>query len=775
MTLGAVALLIQYESLLAGVAAAVVAVALVAGAIVLSRAQHEPEAAVAVAWMGCVYAALGGLMLVLRQDVDFFGYPVACAGAGALVAGLICVVGLGEGRTLALPPVVVGAIFLATGLLTEAGSFDPAVVLTTALAIVVLAGSVFPWLALGVTGTKVDQLFAPADITADPAEIDPARVGADARVAHQILVAVSATVGLLLVLVAPLAVSLGSVRHAARGGRLPGRDAAHPAVPHRPRGARRPGLRHPRPGLGRDLAAVDASRLAAHRGGHARRHRRGPARGHAASPAPRRCGAAGSATSPRPSACWRCCRSWCSRPASTPRSGARAMATKKDLVEAYSFSRRRLVTAFLSGAPGGREVEPSRPGRTVVGGLALAVLLIAGAAIASVLASRTEEDWNKVGLVVSREEAAPYVILDESEDPTLIPVINITSAQLILGVERAEPTYVSQDVIEDQTPGDPIGIAGAPQTLPRPKQFIESGWTSCTDDRHRDHDGRLRRAADLDLARTSAPWSKSDDAYYVLATSSDDDDHQRTYRYPVPVPRNPANDPADGLLLALGIEDVRSEATEVPLDWLNLFPEGGVLGADSFDFEDGGKLLNEEGYPSEARVGDYIEDGNRPALVLTSEGPSALSDFALAVLKNTLFTKRKEPPNPVEMERPSAVATERTYTDAPVARRPACSRRTGEPCARLVARTGDVPRVRLAEEPRGAAVPDPTVPADQKTVVIDPGHGAFVRIGDWDDTEGGDAYVIDPRGKTYLARGPEHAGEARLRRRRRAGDHRTPG
>ena len=43
------------------------------------------------------------------------------------------------------------------------------------------------------------------------------------------------------------------------------------------------------------------------------------------------------------------------------------MATKKDLVEAYSFSRRRLVTAFVSGAPGGREVEPARPGRSIVG------------------------------------------------------------------------------------------------------------------------------------------------------------------------------------------------------------------------------------------------------------------------------------------------------------------------------------------------------------------------------------------------------------------------
>ena len=37
---------------------------------------------------------------------------------------------------------------------------------------VVMAGSVFPWLALGVTGTSVDQLYSPADITADPAEID---------------------------------------------------------------------------------------------------------------------------------------------------------------------------------------------------------------------------------------------------------------------------------------------------------------------------------------------------------------------------------------------------------------------------------------------------------------------------------------------------------------------------------------------------------------------------------------------------------------------------
>ena len=78
MALGGVALFIQ-DSLLAAVAAAVVALTLVAGAIVLSRAQREPEAAVAVAWMGTFYAAVAGIMLA--PDGLVFGLPVAYAGA----------------------------------------------------------------------------------------------------------------------------------------------------------------------------------------------------------------------------------------------------------------------------------------------------------------------------------------------------------------------------------------------------------------------------------------------------------------------------------------------------------------------------------------------------------------------------------------------------------------------------------------------------------------------------------------------------------------------
>lgn len=210
MALGAVALVVQEGSQLAAAAAATVALALVAGAIVLSRVQVEAEAAVAVAWMGAGYAAVAGLMLAPEGGLtDGSGYPVACAGLGALLAGLVCLVGLGEGRTLLIPPVVVGAVFAATGLLVESTDVDPTILLPVVMTVVVMIGSVFPWLALGVTKTTVEQLCSTADITADPDEVDPRRVGADARVAHEILVAISGTVGLLLVLIAPVAASRG--------------------------------------------------------------------------------------------------------------------------------------------------------------------------------------------------------------------------------------------------------------------------------------------------------------------------------------------------------------------------------------------------------------------------------------------------------------------------------------------------------------------------------------------------------------------------------------
>ena len=263
----------------------------------------------------------------------------------------------------------------------------------------------------------------------------------------------------------------------------------------------------------------------------------------------------------------------------------------------------------------------------MVGGLALAVLLVAGAAIASVLASRTPEDWNQVGLVVTRgDQPATYVILEEKEVPELIPVINITSAQLILGAD-VKATSVDQEVVDEQTPGIPIGILGAPQTLPRPKQFIETGWTACTDDQV---GIAVNVSQDENVERTTseAIVVKSVDSYWLIATSSSREaDDQRAYRYRI------SEAEGDQFFGELRTSVRRAQAIEVPPEWLALFPEGGEIGPAGFDLPRFGKLALDSPVPG-ANVGDYIVlDDGRGAMV-DDNGYQPLDPFALAMLQN---------------------------------------------------------------------------------------------------------------------------------------------
>ena len=423
------------------------------------------------------------------------------------------------------------------------------------------------------------------------------------------------------------------------------------------------------------------------------------------------------------------------------------MATKKDLVEAYSFSRRRLVTAFLSGAPGGREVEPARPGRTVVGGLALAVLLIAGAAIASVLASRTPEDWNKIGLIATRgDQPAAYVILEEAESPQLVPVINLTSAQLILGAD-VKATWVDQEVVDEQTPGIPIGILGAPQTLPRPEQFIESGWTACTDDQvgiavDVSHQERVERTTSEAIVVQSA------DAYWLIATSSSQEGReQRTYRYPI------SEEESDQLLVDFRL-GARAQAITVPAEWLALFPEGGEIGADGFGVPHLGEPA-EDSPVAGAKVGDYIPLGDGGAMVVDG-GFQPIDGFALAVLKNAGLpsggpTALSGGP-PQDYDEPAYLASHWPDTSpAPL---------SSPPCAQLDAAPGQVPRAWLAGSPTGNAESpeqgaEGEIPDDQRRVTVDRGHGAFALDGTWDSTSSESMLVIDPLGKAYpLSGGP---------------------
>ena len=319
------------------------------------------------------------------------------------------------------------------------------------------------------------------------------------------------------------------------------------------------------------------------------------------------------------------------------------MATKRDLVEAHQFSRRRLITAFVSGAPGGREVEPARPGRALVGGLALALLVVAGGAVTGLIFGRDEADWKQPGLVISKDRGQAYVISTPDDDELVIrPVINITSARLILGSD-AEPTYVSEEAINAEKIGEPIGILNAPANVPDEDDLVESGWTACTS-----AESGLR----LTLARrpgvAPAPGAgflvESRGVRYVIAQSglpsqSGGGEQPSAYAYALP------SDPGaqDNLLRDLGLS-VGADATKVTTEWLALWPVGGALVWETFGISGAGSPApyagGSSGIPRQARVGDIV---TTPAesVVLAEEGPRPLDAFALAVLRNASIDGRQ--------------------------------------------------------------------------------------------------------------------------------------
>jgi type VII secretion integral membrane protein EccD len=212
LLLGAGALGTQHGSHSADAARAVafaLAVVLLAVAVLFSRERGETLAAVTSGHLACLYAAVGASCSARLTPLS--GDALALAGGGVLVAGLIALLGMSGERLLMVPAVVTGSLCAATGLLMRATTLDPALPLTTVLTLVVLATSGFPALVLSTSGTGRHALSPTPSSPTDAGGVDMARLAADCRLAREILLAISATAGVLLVGLAPFAVSLGMV------------------------------------------------------------------------------------------------------------------------------------------------------------------------------------------------------------------------------------------------------------------------------------------------------------------------------------------------------------------------------------------------------------------------------------------------------------------------------------------------------------------------------------------------------------------------------------
>jgi hypothetical protein len=397
----------------------------------------------------------------------------------------------------------------------------------------------------------------------------------------------------------------------------------------------------------------------------------------------------------------------------------------------------------------------------LLGGLVLAVVLLAGGAVAGFLGPHDPDEWARPGLVVSDRTGASYLVLEAGGRPTLRPVLNTTSARLALEAGGLRPRVVAQEAIDDRPIGTAVGIAGAPATLPSPSRLVQSGWSACVGD------GlglRVRVAAPPAVRRLpgSGLVVVSRGVRYVVARSAADGTAAptaRAYRLPGG-PRGTGEQ--DALLEELGLP-IRAEATAVPPRWLALFPRGGDLGWAGFGLSGFGRpapAAGSLGVPAGARVGDVLTTGGGRFL-LTGRGPADLTAFALTVYRHVatpggLLTDgpSREGGAPLAFRGGDVPGTDRAGKPYLAARWPASRLRPvpGRPCAELATRDRAAPTVLLATDPVG----DGQVGAGVEPMVAS-GWGAYVQAGGWGGRARGSPFVVDAAGVASPVVGPEAA------------------
>jgi hypothetical protein len=422
------------------------------------------------------------------------------------------------------------------------------------------------------------------------------------------------------------------------------------------------------------------------------------------------------------------------------------MATKKDLVEAHAFSRRRLVTAFVSGAPGGREVEPVRPGRVLIGGVALSVLLLAGAAIAGFLLGRPPAQWlDANSFVISKDTGEQYVVLRGGDDPLLQRVPNYVSAQLLLGQAELTPFTVRDKYIRAVQLGEDLGIDAAPASLPSAGELVDDGWTACTGD------GAgiklaVQRTPTVEDIVASAFLVRSEGTTWLIATAPPVGSEQGSaYRFLMPADETQSSTLGDRLGFG-------ASATEVDPDWLNLFRLGDPLERTSFGVTRGGERVpyGSTGTDlSRYRVGDLLRSSSGAYYLLGDENPERLSDFDAMV-----YDVVGEPAQELSEDLSASFGDPKTPAEWPgEVPQPVTN---GALCAVLHPEAGADASSSLATSPTGAADPYAAdVRPGRHAVDVEPSAGAYVLSGSGEAADAGTRYVIDPKGEKYELVGTE--------------------
>lgn len=423
------------------------------------------------------------------------------------------------------------------------------------------------------------------------------------------------------------------------------------------------------------------------------------------------------------------------------------MATRKDQLHSYQFMMQRVISSVMV-----RETDPEQtPLRrgvgAVFGGVMLTGLLAIVFGVYGVISGNIGNRWQEDGaIIIERETGAHYLY----EGGTLQPMLNYASARLL--AERPdEPKRVPGRNLAGIPRRTPIGIPGAPDSLPPADRTAGTPWTLCSD-LPQDPSGSPVATTVLLVGDEIAGSTPLAEQALLVRDFDDGSLHLiwHSHRYQIG-----GEEPDQAARSMYGFQ---APIVLAGTAWLNGLPAGPELAPPELD---------DRGEPSEAiedfEVGEVlfhpVADGRPQHYLVLRDGLAHLTEL------QTLLILGHHEVEPVEV--PAAVATSAPTSDAlapvsgtaaPPHAPPDLAAVPADGRATLCARTGDgrtPPTIALGGDltPLTSAIPTPVASPEgvrlADWVLVPPGQVAVVRALPSETSHVGAYYLVTDVGVRY--------------------------
>lgn len=398
------------------------------------------------------------------------------------------------------------------------------------------------------------------------------------------------------------------------------------------------------------------------------------------------------------------------------------MASRRDQLHSYQFMVQRVVSALVF-----RKTDPDqspfrRAGGAVFASVMVAVLALAVTGVIGFITDGTNSDiTDGKAIIQEKETGSRYVYVDGA----LHPVLNFTSAALITG--NTTMISRSRSSLAALRRGAPVGIPGAPDSMPDKGKLLSGEWALCS----RPGTGAPPTSV-MYVGSQPAQGVELGPDQAVVAVLRADGQQPKAYlvanghRFDIEAALLPAVNVAGGL------DDGRVLDTEAA--FVNALPKGQPIAVPQIEGLAPARSAADSALPG-AKIGKLYADPAGHRYVALKDGWAEVTplqgQLIQSVTKDVTTTPVPSPASlgPASAAKPLAVGT----PDSPVLSaipRMAEVQQGGSACA-TVANQSDAPRVLVdatVPESAGMKTADVSVAgadlADE--VIVEPGHAAVV-------------------------------------------------